>query len=196
MTHEHNSRRDSAATWVAVGLAVAIPAAILLGFMRGLTSVWRTKWESDGQKDAADRYDLGPQSRVNMLTGTPVATGEAAPAAQAEAPRPATAVAEAESPAVPETASALSITSVSSPVERGATATVEARAAPNAACRIEYRLPGSGNVSNAQGLDAKTAAADGLVSWTWSIGPGTRPGAGSVTVVCGDETASATIEVT
>jgi hypothetical protein len=192
MTDPENSNRGAAAAWLALGLALIIPVVVLLGFMRGLTSVWRTKWESPGRADS--RYEIGAQSRVSMPTAAPVAT-PTPPAAEApassEAPSPVAAPAPSGSAAPP----ALQILTVTSPVERGGEATVEASAPANALCSIEYRLPGSGNVSSAQGLEAKTANANGRVSWTWAVGRGTTPGEGSVSVQYGDETVSATIEV-
>jgi len=66
------------------------------------------------------------------------------------------------------TASALSITSVTSQVHAGANATVMAQTSPGADCRIAvtYR---SGR-SRAKGLVRKTANVSGEISWTWRVG--------------------------
>jgi micrococcal nuclease len=184
-----NSKRGVAATWFAIGLALAIPAAVMLSFMRGLTSVWRTKWESRTSADDANRYEIGAQSRVSRPMGAAVVATAPPPSAVTEAEASVASTAE-------DKVVALAITSVTSPIERGAVASVDARATPKAECAIEYRLPGSGNVSNAQGLEAKAADNEGLVSWSWTIGPSTTPGAGAIAVTCGEETTSATIEVT
>lgn len=50
-----------------------------------------------------------------------------------------------------------------------------------ARCFITYRTP-SGNVSEARGLEAQTAGADGRCAWQWQIGRSTNPGQGSVSI--------------
>ena len=60
MTQDDNQNRGLAATWVAIALAFAIPLAVLLGFMRGLTSVWRAKWASHRRR----RLSLRPRPAV------------------------------------------------------------------------------------------------------------------------------------
>lgn len=63
---------------------------------------------------------------------------------------------------------------------------------PGTLCSIVYTHP-SGQVSTAQGLEAKTADPDGNVSWSWLINPTTQLGSGKVSVTCGSEQASAPI---
>jgi hypothetical protein len=65
----------------------------------------------------------------------------------------------------------------------GGRAGVTAQTTPGASCSIGYTTP-AGTASAAQGLTAETADATGTVSWTWVIGPSTRPGDGSVVVTC------------
>lgn len=67
----------------------------------------------------------------------------------------------------------------------GGDAYVEARVTPGATCDLDYRTP-SGTNSEAEGLDTKTADANGDLRWDWRISPSTEPGRGEVTVTCGD----------
>jgi hypothetical protein len=76
----------------------------------------------------------------------------------------------------------------------GGVAGVSVQTSAGASCAISYVTP-AGTQSKAQGLTTQTAAPDGTVSWSWSIGPSTRPGVGTVTVTCGGASASATITI-
>ncbi len=68
----------------------------------------------------------------------------------------------------------LTIVSLTSPVSPGADATLRAKTIPNATCSIEvYYKTG---LSEAAGLETKSADASGDVSWTWRVGSGTAPG--------------------
>lgn len=85
------------------------------------------------------------------------------------------------------------ITSVNSP-RPGQTAVVSIVAAPNTTCTIEYVTP-AGNTADAQGLGSKRTDSGGKVSWSWMIGTNTKPGTGTINVQCGDQAASASIEI-
>ena len=76
----------------------------------------------------------------------------------------------------------------------GQTARVSAKTTPNIICSIAYTTP-EGNDSRAQGLDEKRADSSGNVSWSWMIGTHTKPGTGTVTVTCGNNTVSTSIEI-
>jgi len=76
----------------------------------------------------------------------------------------------------------------------GGTASVSAKAPPGANCTITYTTP-AGTPSTAQGLVPKTADSAGNVSWTWSIGPSTRPGTGTVAITCNSVTARTSITI-
>jgi hypothetical protein len=65
----------------------------------------------------------------------------------------------------------------------GGRASVTAQAPPGSTCSLAYTTP-AGTSSRAQGLGTKTADASGTVSWSWEIGPSTRPGTGTVVVNC------------
>jgi hypothetical protein len=76
----------------------------------------------------------------------------------------------------------------------GGVASVSVQTFAGASCAISYVTP-AGTQSKAQGLTTQTSAADGSVSWSWNIGPSTRPGTGTVTVTCGGASASAPITI-
>jgi hypothetical protein len=76
----------------------------------------------------------------------------------------------------------------------GGRARVTVQGIPRVLCGIRYFHP-SGKASLATGLEPKKAAADGTVSWGWVISKDTRPGSGSVTVTCADQTISSPITI-
>jgi len=77
-----------------------------------------------------------------------------------------------------------SITSVTSPVNRGSTAIVTVMAGPRDSCSIRVTVPG-GVTASANGLGNKLADGSGRVSWSWVVGPATPLGTGQVAVKCG-----------
>jgi hypothetical protein len=83
------------------------------------------------------------------------------------------------------------ITSLTSPISRGSTATVGAKTAAGAACTVvvEYKS----GPSSAAGLGPRNASASGTVSWSWTVSTRTTPGSWPVTVRCtsGGSSASA-----
>jgi hypothetical protein len=76
----------------------------------------------------------------------------------------------------------------------GQNASVTVQTTPGVNCSIDYVTP-LGTDSVAQGLVAKTADGNGLVSWTWLIGGNTRPGTGAVTVTCNGLSVSQPIQI-
>lgn len=89
--------------------------------------------------------------------------------------------------------SGLEIVSVTSPISRGATASLTARAAPNASCSITvYYKSGA---SSAAGLGPKTADSNGMVSWSWKVGARTTPGTWRIVVTCNQVTQETTFTV-
>ncbi len=117
----------------------------------------------------------------------PVVTPSPAPAATIT-PSPSPSPAPAPTEALP-----LQIVSVTSPVDQGVDATLQARTAPGAQCTITvvYKSGASG----AKGLDPKTADATGNASWTWRVGTTTTPGSYAITVTAslGGKTAKQTV---
>jgi competence protein ComEC len=84
-------------------------------------------------------------------------------------------------------AGGLAIQSVTSPVSTGDDATLIARTSPGASCSITVNY--KSGPSTAEGLEPKTADAQGMVSWTWEVGPQTTPGTWPIVVKCGSFTA-------
>lgn len=74
----------------------------------------------------------------------------------------------------------LSIVSVSSPIPRGATATLAAKTSPGAYCTITVYF--KSGPSKAAGLVPKTADSTGNVSWSWKIGTTTTAGTWQIVV--------------
>ncbi len=137
--------------------------------------------ESGDDDDAADRTDP---------TATTQATATTAPVAPTTAASP-----EATLPPDASIPPGMVTIDPIAPVQAGGRARVDATAPPGAMCTIRYRTP-AGSPSEAEGLIEKPAGEDGRVSWEWSIGPGTSPGEGRVTVECDGAEAVATITIT
>jgi hypothetical protein len=87
--------------------------------------------------------------------------------------------------ALPPTAAAqVHLVRLTSPVHRGAQATLTAAVAPgHVTCRITvYYKSGP---SHAKGLRRAKQPKDGRVSWTWTVGANTTPGKWRIRVACG-----------
>jgi hypothetical protein len=79
----------------------------------------------------------------------------------------------------------------------GGRASVTVQTAPGATCSVQY-VTAAGTRSTAQGQGSrasKTTGQDGSASWSWAIGPSTKPGIGSVTATCSSGTASTSIPI-
>jgi len=74
------------------------------------------------------------------------------------------------------------IVSLTSPISGGKQAAIEVATVPKASCNIVVTC--DSGPSAAKGLEPKTAAASGSVSWTWNVGTTTTPGKWPVTVTC------------
>lgn len=77
---------------------------------------------------------------------------------------------------------AVSITSITSPINRGNYATVKVKTAAEAKCTITVTY--SSGKSKASGLEAKTSNDNGRVSWTWKVGSSTKAGKYPVDISC------------
>jgi hypothetical protein len=100
----------------------------------------------------------------------------------------------AERSAADKPATRTRILSITSPVSRGAKASVSAKTTPGAMCHlVVYNRSGPSRVA---GAGDKQADSDGDVSWTWTIGTRSAPGTRTIDVICdpGGST-SATLEV-
>jgi endonuclease/exonuclease/phosphatase family metal-dependent hydrolase len=84
-----------------------------------------------------------------------------------------------EFPLVPSCA--LRIIDLPESIHPGNEMTVRAQTFPNAECTIAVRYA-SGTLSEAKGLENHKAGLDGLVKWTWEIGPRTQTGSATVRI--------------
>lgn len=82
------------------------------------------------------------------------------------------------------------ITSLSSPIARGATATIAAVTRADASCSIVVRY--KSGPSKAAGLYPKTASGAGDVAWSWRVGTSTTLGSWPITITCSSGSATAT----
>jgi hypothetical protein len=93
----------------------------------------------------------------------------------------------------PSVSGVLEIVSVTSPISKGANATLTAKTSPNASCSITvYYKSGA---SEAIGLEPKTADASGMVSWTWKVASRTTSGTWKIVVICNGVTKETTFTV-
>ncbi len=84
-------------------------------------------------------------------------------------------------PPTPTTTSAFTVLVLTSPVRVGENTTVQIQTVAGASCFLSYTTP-SGTDSQATGLGATTASANGVCSWTWNIGLKTNTGTGSLAI--------------
>jgi hypothetical protein len=147
------------------------------------------------EKDQVENYlhDQVCSGRMNLIDAQRAIATNWLDVYQHLPQRAATAVPTAARAPVQGSASGVQITSITSAPPGGrASATVQT--APGASCSISYRTP-AGTSSTAQGLATRSADANGMVSWSWSIGPTTRPGTGTVTVTCNGASTSSPIQI-
>lgn len=75
------------------------------------------------------------------------------------------------------------LVNLTSPVAKGAQASITVRTSPGSSCSITvYYKSGA---SHAAGLEPETAGNDGLCSWTWKVGTNTTPGTWRIVVTTG-----------
>jgi endonuclease YncB( thermonuclease family) len=86
------------------------------------------------------------------------------------------------------------IVAFSSPVKVGSIASLSIQVTADKNCNLSYITP-SGNTSTAKGLGITTADGNGLCSWKWTIGSGTKPGTGTLNITVDGVTQSLNIEV-
>ncbi len=104
-----------------------------------------------------------------MVVYTPAAAGTA----QTSAPR---------STIIQPAAVTQNLVSLTSPIKRGANATITIRTQVGTACSIiVYYKSGS----SAAGLGPKVAGANGRCTWTWKVGTNTTPGTWRIVVKTG-----------
>ena len=107
------------------------------------------------------------------------------------APASAPATIPATAPHVTATPTPESVAFLDAPlyVERGHTATLHARTAPNSDCSIEVGYPSPPD------LDEATSDGSGIVSWSWRVGKRVEAGSWPITVSCGTGTGTTQITV-
>jgi len=92
-------------------------------------------------------------------------------------------------PSEAPTAGAIVLASLTTPIKKGADATLIIQTAPNTGCFLTYVEP-SGVVSTAAGLGKKTADGTGFCRWDWKISPTTSAGTGRLSVAAKGPAAS------
>ena len=137
---------------------------------------------------------LGSQKYKAKYSTT--ATGVPAPFVAATATATVEPAATAITATGTSTASTLpvSITSITSPVAHGASATLNVKTIPTAACSIDVEY--ASGKSTAAGLSDKTAAANGAVGWKWTVGARTTPGSWPVNITCRVSGMTGTVQAT
>ena len=91
----------------------------------------------------------------------------------------------------PAAALALQIVSVTSPIAKGANATLSAKTSPGASCTIAVYYK---TKSTAAGLTPKAADANGDVSWAWKVGASTTPGVWRIVVTASKDGKKVSVE--
>src|SRR3989304_1221212 len=84
--------------------------------------------------------------------------------------------------AVPQPGAGIQLIGLTSPISKGAYATITVQTTPGASCSITVIY--KSGPSHAAGLDPKTTGGDGRVSWTWKVGTNTTPGTWSIVIAC------------
>jgi hypothetical protein len=171
------------------------PAGLVLGLL-ALTVALTVALADGGQAVGDFRVFLpaiaadaprAPTPTPKVPSSTPTSTPTAPAANGSPTPTP---TASGQSAIAPVT-----ITSLTSPIGSGETATLTAQTAPGARCTLAYTSP-AGTVTSVPGIGPATANAAGVVTWSWTIVVTTRPGTGTVLVGCGGQAVSAPIVIT
>src|SRR4029079_3084768 len=133
-----------------------------------------------GTGTAATSTASGPPPTPTGTPGPGTVTATRPPTASpTKTPRPSDdkGFAPSEAP----TAGAIVLASLTTPIKKGADATLIIQTAPNTGCFLTYVEP-SGVVSRAAGLGKKTADGTGFCRWDWKISPTTSAGTGRLSV--------------
>ncbi len=131
----------------------------------------------------------GAEDPTEMPTQTPSETpteGSTAKPTEQSTSKP------TEKPAEPPV-STIQLKSITSPIQKGQKATVEIIGKPNTEYTISVYY--SSGPSGAKGLEAKKSDADGLVSWTWTVGASTSTGSTRIVVSDGTSSSEFYIEI-
>lgn len=109
------------------------------------------------------------------------------------APTVPTETGEADTEATQAPTSTLKILSLTSPISVNQTATIKVCGKPNT--EYDINVVYSSSASSAKGLENKTSDENGIVSWSWRIGPSVKAGNYNITVKGGGETVEVKIQV-
>jgi hypothetical protein len=134
---------------------------------------------ADAQRAVATNWLAVYAQMTGAAAGTPVAAQPTKPAALNTPPA--------------SGADAQQLISLTSPVARGATASIQVHTTPGASCSISVIY--KGGPSKAKGLDPIAASADGICAWSWVVGPSTTPGTWQIVVQTNSVTQSYPFEV-
>lgn len=149
--------------------------------------------ESDIIEAASPTNAIETATATSTLTPTPTLTPTQEPSATSSPSQiPASPVPPTDIPTT--SAASFTILELTSPVHVGQNAKLRIQTTAGATCSIRYFTP-KGNESKADGLDAKTADANGVCGWTWKIGTGTDPGTGSLRVTINGTTQTLHFEI-
>lgn len=132
-------------------------------------------------------------TKASTVTDKPTAVPTKAPTPQptsvptpAPTPKP--------TPAPTKAPKQISLTSLTSSVRRNENVSISISGEPGVTYSITVKYP-SGAISDADGLDSKTADSNGNCSWTWKIGGRTKAGTGIITISGGGQTFNTTFTV-
>jgi len=104
---------------------------------------------------------------INYFTGETISSSPTEPSPSTAIPSPSVPVAPKVTPSAP-TPDSIKLISITSPIRRGATASVSVVGIPDTQYTISVYY--SSGASTASGLGPKTSDASGKVSWSWKIG--------------------------
>ena len=128
---------------------------------------------------------------TTIITASPAQTEEPTPTSVPTAsPSPTPTAQSTESPAM-SASSTIQLISLTSPIGRNQTATLEIKGAPNTEYNISVYY--SSGASEAKGLGPAKSNSEGYVSWSWKIGGKTSPGQHNITISGGGDTLETSI---
>lgn len=166
----------------------------------GLTDAPTAAPSTEAPSESVIRIDTGftlppteatePPSTVVPVPTQPVTAPPTIPAPT----DPITVPTEPSASTPPVVSDRLSLVSMSQSVSANSKATVRVRGIPGTSYSIAVYY--SSGPSSAKGLTDKTASTDGIVEWTWRVGPKTKPGQYRIVISGGGETLELKFTVT
>lgn len=138
------------------------------------STVSTTAEETTTKKLKAEEFTTEEITTIELTTVKPTTAEPATEEITTEEPK---------TEKVTDVATSITVTSITSNVNAGQTASVSIQGAPNTNYSISVRYK-SGN-SKAAGLETKTSDSSGNVSWSWEVGAKTSSGTYPITIVGG-----------